>query len=39
VLRRVVVRRGKEVDDHGDHPDGDAAELDDELDRLLRQGG
>jgi hypothetical protein len=39
VLRRVVVRRGKEVDDQGDHPGGNAAELDDELDHLLRQGG
>jgi hypothetical protein len=31
VLRRVIVRRGKEVDDGGD-------DLDRELDDLLRQG-
>lgn len=49
VLRRVVARRGKEVDDEmpTDEPSGDgptggpsrASDLDDELDDLLRQGG
>jgi len=41
VLRRVVIRRGKEVDDdddlHGSRARGD--DLDAELDDLLRQGG
>jgi cytochrome oxidase assembly protein ShyY1 len=36
VLRRVVARRGKEVDDDADHPA--APDLDTELDELLRQG-
>ena len=48
VLRRVIARRGKEVDDDADRPDGDpdAAPrpgrrdpVDAELDELLRQGG
>jgi cytochrome oxidase assembly protein ShyY1 len=45
VLRRVVARRGKEVDDDrlpGDRATGDVsagADLDAELDDLLRQGG
>lgn len=38
VLRRVVARRGKEVDDTGDDRRG-ADDLDTELDHLLRQGG
>jgi surfeit locus 1 family protein len=37
VLRRVVARRGKEVDDKGGGPPGDD-DLDAELDDLLRQG-
>jgi len=40
VLRRVVIRRGKEVDDD-DQPGAPArrGDLDAELDELLRQGG
>ena len=37
VLRRVVTRRGKEVDDKGEGPPG-LDDLDAELDDLLRQG-
>jgi cytochrome oxidase assembly protein ShyY1 len=37
VLRRVVTRRGKEVDDEGEGPPGHD-DLDAELDDLLRQG-
>jgi cytochrome oxidase assembly protein ShyY1 len=47
VLRRVVVRRGKEVDDEGEgggdvdigHDGDDKHDVDAELDRLLRQEG
>jgi cytochrome oxidase assembly protein ShyY1 len=41
VLRRVVLRRGKEVDDALDAPPpaGETDALDDELDELLRHGG
>jgi surfeit locus 1 family protein len=41
VLRRVITRRGKEVDDvlDGPPPPGRSDALDDELDELLRHGG
>jgi surfeit locus 1 family protein len=39
VLRRVVARRGKEVDDHADDPGAGPDAIDAELDELLRQGG
>ncbi|HEX6567703.1 MAG TPA: SURF1 family protein [Acidimicrobiales bacterium] len=38
VLRRVVARRGKEIDDH-DGDGGDAPDLDAELEALLRREG